>query len=56
MARLSTETRHKVVILYQQGLSRRKISKQIGISRCAVKALLKKHKETGNIEDDRVVS
>lgn len=53
MARLSTATRHKVVILHQQGLSQTKISKQTGISRCAVQALLKKHKETGNVEDRR---
>lgn len=53
MARLSTATRHKVVILHQQGLSQTKISKQTGVSRCAVQALLKKHKETGNVEDRR---
>ncbi|XP_063814062.1 zinc finger protein 420-like isoform X2 [Pseudophryne corroboree] len=53
MARLSTATRHKVVILHQQGLSQAKISKQTGVSRCAVQALLKKHKETGNVEDCR---
>ncbi|KAG2468769.1 GNPAT acyltransferase, partial [Polypterus senegalus] len=53
MARLSTATRHKVVILHQQGLSQTKISKQTGVSRCAVQALLKKHKETGNTEDHR---
>ncbi|KAG2462395.1 VMAT2 protein, partial [Polypterus senegalus] len=53
MARLITATRHKVVILHQQGLSQTKISKQTGVSRCAVKALLKKHKETGNVEDRR---
>ncbi|XP_066465005.1 farnesyl pyrophosphate synthase-like isoform X1 [Eleutherodactylus coqui] len=53
MARLSTETRHEVVILHQQGLSQAKISKQTGVSRCAVQALLKKHKETGNVEDRR---
>ena len=51
MARLSTATRHEVVILHQQGLSQTKSSKQTGVSRCAVQALLKKHKETGNIED-----
>ncbi|MGH0128730.1 UNVERIFIED_CONTAM: hypothetical protein FKN15_035968 [Acipenser sinensis] len=53
MARLSTATRHKVVILHQQGLSQAEISRQIGVSRCAVQALLKKHKETGNGEDRR---
>ena len=53
MARLSTATRHNVVILHQQGLSQTKISKQTGVSRCAVQALLKKHKETGNVEDRR---
>lgn len=39
--------RHKVVILYQQGLSQAKISKQTGVSGYAVQAVLKKHKETG---------
>ncbi|MGH0172377.1 UNVERIFIED_CONTAM: hypothetical protein FKN15_063225 [Acipenser sinensis] len=53
MARLSTATRHKVVILHQQGLSQAEISRQTGVSRCAVQALLKKHKETGNVEDRR---
>ena len=53
MTRLSTATRHNVVILHQQGLSQTKISKQTGVSRCAVQALLKKHKETGNVEDRR---
>ena len=53
MVRLSTATRHKVVILHQQGLSQTKISKQTGVSRCAVQALLKKHKETGNVEGRR---
>ena len=53
MARLSTATRHKVVLLHQEGLSQTKISKQTGVSRCAVQALLKKHKETGNVEDHR---
>ncbi|XP_040293991.1 zinc finger protein with KRAB and SCAN domains 1-like isoform X2 [Bufo bufo] len=51
MRRLSTATREKVVTLHQQGLSQSKISKQTGASRCAVQALLKKHKETGNIKD-----
>uniref|UniRef100_A0A8C4S2L1 Transposase Tc1-like domain-containing protein n=1 Tax=Erpetoichthys calabaricus TaxID=27687 RepID=A0A8C4S2L1_ERPCA len=42
-----------VVILHQQGLSQTKISKQTGVSRCAVQALLKKHKKTGKVEDRR---
>lgn len=41
------------MILYQQGLSQAKISKQTGVSGYAVQAVLKKHKETGNIEDHR---
>ncbi|XP_072925557.1 uncharacterized protein [Hemitrygon akajei] len=53
MARVSIATRHKVVILHQQGLSQAEISRQTGVSRCAVKALLKKHKETGKIEDQK---
>ncbi|KAM9482869.1 uncharacterized protein Hap1MRO34_007927 isoform 1-T2 [Clarias gariepinus] len=53
MARLSTATRYKVVILHQQGLSQAKISKQTGVSRCAVQAILKKHKETGKVSDRR---
>ena len=50
MARPSTATRHKVVKFHQQGLSQIKISKQTGVSQCAVQALLKRHKETGNTE------
>ncbi|KAM4013069.1 farnesyl pyrophosphate synthase-like [Anomaloglossus baeobatrachus] len=53
MRRLSTETRHQVVILHQQGLSQAKISQQTGVSRCAVQAILKKHQEMGNVEDRR---
>ena len=53
MARLSTATRHKVVILHQQGLSQAEISRQTGVSRCAVQAVLKKHKERGSVEDRR---
>lgn len=51
MARVSLETRLKVVSLRQQGLSQAKISKQTGISRGAVQALLQKHKKTGQVED-----
>ena len=53
LARLSTATRHKVVILHQQGLSKAEMSRQTGVSRCAIQALLKKHKEAGNVEDRR---
>lgn len=53
MATLSTATRHKVVILHQQGLSQTKILKQTAVSKCAVQAHLKNHKETGNVEDCR---
>ncbi|XP_077112473.1 farnesyl pyrophosphate synthase-like isoform X1 [Ranitomeya variabilis] len=53
MRRLSIETRHQVIMLHQQGLSQAKISKQTGVSRCAVQALLKKHQEMGNVEDRR---
>ncbi|XP_053304125.1 activated RNA polymerase II transcriptional coactivator p15 isoform X1 [Spea bombifrons] len=51
MPRLSTATRLKVVILHKQGLSQAEVSRQTGVSRCAVQALLKKHKETGDVED-----
>ncbi|XP_077314558.1 uncharacterized protein LOC143934809 [Lithobates pipiens] len=44
MARLSTAIRHTVVILHQQDLSHVKTSKQTVYSRCAVQAVLKKHK------------
>ncbi|XP_075705348.1 olfactory receptor 56A4-like [Rhinoderma darwinii] len=53
MARLSTATGHKVDILHQQGLSQAKISQQTVVSQCSIPALLKKQKETGNIEDCR---
>ena len=48
MVRLITATRHKVVTLHQQGHSQTKISKETGVSRCSVQALMKKHKEMGN--------
>ena len=48
IARLSSATRHKVVILHQQGLSQAEISRQTGVSRCAVQALLRKYKEQPN--------
>lgn len=51
MARPSTATRHKVVKFHQQGLSQIKISKQTGVSQCAVQALLKRHKEAGDAEE-----
>lgn len=54
MARLSTVTRHNVVILHQCGLSQTKVSKQTGVSRCAVQGLMEKHKKTG-VEDRRLV-
>lgn len=45
ITRLSTERRHMVVTLQQQGLCQTKISKQTGVSKCAVQPLLKKLKE-----------
>lgn len=53
MAKVSVETRHKVVSLRQQGLSQVEIARQTGVSRCAVQALLQKHKETGTVEDQK---
>lgn len=53
MATLNTATSHRIVILHQQGLSQTKILKQTGVSRCAVQALLKNHKEMGEVEDRR---
>lgn len=45
MARLSIATRYEEVIQHHQGLSLTRITKQTGLSRCAVQALLKKHKK-----------
>lgn len=39
----------QLVKLHQHGLSQTKISQQTGVSGCAVQALFKKHKETGNV-------
>lgn len=49
MARLSTATRHKIVILHQQGLSQADISRQTGVSRCAVQALSKHTKKRATL-------
>ncbi|XP_063329136.1 uncharacterized protein LOC134627133 [Pelmatolapia mariae] len=53
MAKVSIETRHKVVSLRQQGLSQAEISRQTGVSKRAVQALLQKHKKTGTVEDQK---
>lgn len=53
MAKVSIETRHKVVSLRQQGLSQAEIARQTGVSKRAVQALLQKHKKTGTVEDQK---
>lgn len=50
---VSIATRHRVVILHQQGLSKADIMKQTGVPICAVQALLQKHKEKGEVEDQK---
>jgi hypothetical protein len=52
MARLRTATRHEDTASARQA----DISRQTGVSRCAVQALLEKHKETGNVEDRRLAA
>ena len=46
-----TVTRHRVVILLEQGKSQAEILRRTGVSRCGIQALLKKHHETGQVED-----
>ena len=38
-------------VLHEQEKSQAKISRQTGVSRCGIQALLKKHQETGQVED-----
>ena len=53
MGKISTAMRRRVGILHEQGHSQAKISCRTGLSRCGIQALLKKHKETGQVEDKR---
>ena len=45
--------RHRVVILHEQRHFRTEISRRNGLSRCEIQALLKKHKQTGQVEGKR---
>ena len=40
-----------MVILLEQGKSQAEILRRTGVSRCGIQALLKKHHETGQVED-----
>ena len=40
-----------MVILLEQGKSQSEILRRTGVSRCGIQALLKKHHETGQVED-----
>ena len=51
MRKILTATRHRVVILHEQGKSQAEISRQTAVSRYGIQALLKKHQETGQVED-----
>ena len=51
MGKILTVTRRRVVILLEQGKSQAEISRQTGVSRCGIQALVKKHQETGQVED-----
>ena len=51
MGKILTVTRHRVVILLEQGKLQAEISRQTGVSRCGIQALSKKHQETGEVED-----
>ena len=51
MTKISIATRHRVVILHEQGHSQAEIARQTGVSRCGVQAILKKQQKTGKVED-----
>lgn len=48
---LSIEERAKVVVLVQEGYSMNAVARMIGVSRCCVQQIIKKHKETGTVAD-----
>ena len=51
MPKISLENRHKVIFLNEEGKSQSEISRKLGISRCGIQQILKKHKETGKVSD-----
>lgn len=51
MTRVSSHTRHNMVILHQEGLSEEEIARQTGVSGCAIQALRKTQKNS--VEDKK---
>ena len=51
MTKISVASRHRVVILHEQGHSRAEIARQTGVSRRGVQAILMKQQKTGKVED-----
>ena len=51
MTKISIASRHRMVILHEQGHSRAEIARQTGVSRCGVQAILMKQQKTGKVED-----
>ena len=50
---LSVEERAKIVVLVQEGFSMNRVATRMGVSRCCVQEIMKKHKETGTVADRR---
>ena len=48
---LSIEERAKIVVLVQEGYSMNRVAKMVGVSRCCVQEIMKKHKETCTVAD-----
>ena len=48
---LSVEVRAKIVTLVEEGYSMNQVAKRMKVSRCCVQELVKKHKETGTVQD-----
>ena len=53
MGKISTAMSHRVAIPHEQEHSQGEISRCTGLSRCEIQALLKKHKETGQVDKRR---
>eukprot|EP00795_Rhopilema_esculentum_P006592 gene6592-12133_t len=49
--RLSTEDRIRAVVLHEEGYSCNKIALKLKVARITVQQIIKKHKETGSVED-----
>ena len=49
----SMETRTRVVVLVEQGQSRREVGRQLGLNVKTVCAIVKKHQETGFVKDNK---